>query len=434
MKILIAFLITLVIAVSAGLWAIEDPGYILISFDKWAVETTLALACIAVVISFAAFYYSIRFIAGLRRVPGGVRHWSQERHERKAERVMTKGMIELAEGQWTAAERHVAKYAADGHTPLLNYLAAARAAQAQGAESRRDNYLKLAHENNPDADIAIGLTQAELQLEQQQKEQALATLRHLQQLAPKHPQVLKSLANLYQELEDWNQLLELLPSLRKHKVFSTRQLDDLACRAYLALIAVAQGSELRDIWSRISKPLRENEQILVTYVERLIVIGDSDLAEPLVRHALQHGINEELVKLYGEIEGANPAQQLATAEALLSRYEGNAVALLTAGRLSLRNKLWGKAQSYLETSIRVHPSAEACNELGNLLDHMGEHDAALKCYRAGLRLVPGCEHPVAIAMPVSIEATERLAVVENPLVDATSSDETENLADKEPLR
>ena len=37
--------------------------------------------------------------------------------------------------------------------------------------------------------MAVGITQAELQLEQKQTEQALATLKHLQNKQPEQPQV-----------------------------------------------------------------------------------------------------------------------------------------------------------------------------------------------------------------------------------------------------
>jgi len=59
---------------------------------------------------------------------------------------------------------------------------------------------------------------------------------------------------------------------------------------------------------------------------------------------------------------------------------------LVLGRLCLRSRLWGKARSYLETSIGVQPSPEAYQELGLLLEQMGELEQAMVHYRAGLEL------------------------------------------------
>ena len=70
----------------------------------------------------------------------------------------------------------------------------------------------------PSADVAVSLTQAELQLADHQLEQALATLKHLRSVAPKHTYVLRLLRRLYEQLGDWEHLRELLPELRRRKV------------------------------------------------------------------------------------------------------------------------------------------------------------------------------------------------------------------------
>jgi HemY protein len=264
------------------------------------------------------------------------------------------------------------------------------------ADQRRDNYLKQAHESVAGADIAVGLTQAELQLQHNQLEQALATLRHLQQLSPKHAQVLTALAKLYEELGDWEHLLELMPSLRKRNVYSDEEIENLSRKSYLALFKMqtaVKGNDalnnstanaenvkhLKDLWEHIPKHFRENEKILLCYVQRLVECGETDHLEPLIRSALKNNRSEALVYCYGLVTSADYNHHLSMAESLLIGHENDAVALLTVGRLSLRDKLWGKAQSYLEASVNSHPSAEAYNELGNLLDSLGESDRASEC-------------------------------------------------------
>lgn len=408
MKVLIAILLTLFVTVVVALWAMEDPGYILIAVGSWTVETTATLAIVVSLISFAALYFMLRMGSRLRGVPKGLRHWRRQRQQGRAQASLTKGLIELAEGHWLAAERKLIKFVSQGQSPLLNYLAAARAAQAQGADERRDQYLKLAHNSYAGADIAVGLTQAELQLKQNQLEQSLATLRHLQQLAPKHSQVLKALAGLYQQLGDWEHLIELLPALRKRNVMEVETLDGMTRQAYVALLQAANGSAVEHVWSRVEKNFREDKAILQAYVQKLLEGDNAALAEPLVRKALKYSHPVDLIRLYGLIKSPDPAKQLTTVESLLVAHKNDATVLLTAGRLSLRNRLWGKARSYLEASINSQPMVEAYNELGNLLDQLGEREAAAECFHAGLRLVPGCEYPVASAIPDAQEPREGL--------------------------
>lgn len=408
MRLLVVILLALIASVAVALWAMEDPGYVLVAVAGWSVETTLTLMVMVLLAVFAAFYFMLRMGSKLRAMPSTVRHWRRHRQQGRARAALTRGLIELAEGRWPAAERHLLRYASKSQTPLLIYLAAARAAQAQGADERRDQYLKLAHQSHPSADIAVGLTQAELQLNQQQLEQALATLRHLQQLAPKHTHVLKALARLYRQLGDWEHLLELLPTLRRRKVLEVDELDELTRQACIALLQASSGAASENLWSRISREFQEDRQVLLAYVKKLLETGNADVAEPLLRKSLKQAYDAELVRLYGLIEGVQPARQLATLEALLENNKNDASMLLAAGRQSLRNQLWGKARSYLEASINIRPLAESYNELGNLLEQLGEREAAAECFHAGLRLVPGCEYPVASAIPAAKESTERL--------------------------
>ena len=53
----------------------------------------------------------------------------------------------------------------------------------------------------------------------------------------------------------------------------------------------------------------------------------------------------------------------------------------------MRNELWGKARSYLETVISLRPTPEAYQDYGRLLNRLGEADAAADAFREGLGLV-----------------------------------------------
>jgi HemY protein len=85
---------------------------------------------------------------------------------------MTRGMIEVAEGNFARGERMLARAASTSDSPLFNYLQAARAAHLQGRNERRDDWLKLAYREIPEAANAVLLTQAEFQLDQGQPRSA----------------------------------------------------------------------------------------------------------------------------------------------------------------------------------------------------------------------------------------------------------------------
>ena len=87
------------------------------------------------------------------------------------------------------------------------------------------------------------------------------------------------------------------------------------------------------------------------------------------------------------VDGVDATKQLRRAENWLKTHGEDVDLLLTAARLCLRNELWGKARSYLETVIAIRPTPEAYQEYGRLLNQLGEGDAAADAYRAGLGMV-----------------------------------------------
>jgi len=412
-KLLLISLLALIGAVALALLIKDNPGYVLIAVGSWSVETTLALLVFFLLAVFAALYFVIRFLVRLWSMPRNVTNWRKHRKEEKAQKALTYGLIELAEGQWRQAERQVLKYAKQSEAPILNYLIAARAAQEQGAEDRRDRYLQLAHQNPVQADIAVGLTQVDLLLSENKKEQALATLHRLNQMEPTNPQVLKPLGKLYRELGEWNNLIELLPRLRKRKVFDRQTLDAMALEAYTALLSDSPDADSLILnWSRVPKALRDNETLLLTYLQRLREFGRDGEGEPLLRSVLKRHRSDALLRMYGLIKGPDLTRQLIQAESFLAGHQSDPTALLTAGRLCLRNGLWGKARSYLEASINAQPNSEAFMELGTLLDKMGDRDTALACYREALRLAPCCEPPVAAEVDVVEHVTPAIEAPE----------------------
>jgi len=390
MKLLFATLIVLVAAVVFALFAQQDPGYIIINYRDWRIETSLVFVLAAALLAFFILYYLIRFIINTRRIPRLLRNWKQLRCARKARHAMAQGLMELAQGNWENAEKYLTKHINISDMPVLNYLNAARAAQKQGATERRDYYLRMANESFPKADVAIALTQAELQINQGQMEQALATLTNLQRNVPKNTHVQKLLMRLYVELHDWERLLELLPKLHKRHLIDHEESQKLTLRSYTELLKRVAGNDalkhLNDVWQRIPKHLKHQESLLRIYILELIKHGAVTDAESLLYHSLNKKWDDSLAYLYGIIDSSDLARQLSRAEGWLKKHENNPTLLLTVGRLCMRNNLWGKARQYLEASagIGVHP--ETYKELGGLLEHMGETEAAREYFRKGLAM------------------------------------------------
>ncbi len=393
MKLGLLVVITLIVSAIGASMLMQDPGYVVINFRGYLVEMSVpTLAAIFTLLLFAAW-----FAVKLFRAPRKLGEAAGRYRSGRAGARLTRGVIEVAEGNFAKGERLLTKAAEVSDAPLLNYLQAARAAHLLGQDERRDSWLREAYEHSPEAANAVLLTQAELQLDQEQYEPALATLRKIEENAPNHSHALVLLGRLYFRLEDWDQLAELLPKLKKHGRIGDETLARWTQRVHEEnLRAADDGDAVLAVWKSVAKNHRKDIGLLEIYYWNLIRVGLHEKAEKDIAADLRREWRAPLVRLYGMVESQDPTHQLKKAENWLRHHGEDADLLLTAARLCLRNELWGKARSYLETVIAIRPTPDAYQEYGRLLSRLGEGDAAADAYRAGLSLVA---HPPLPAIP-----------------------------------
>ncbi len=397
MRLLFATLAILLAAVLLALLALRDPGYVLIQVHGWSIEVSFVLLAAAALLVFFLGYYTLRTLGGLRRLPRRLRDWRGRRRVRKAQAALAGGFLDLIEGRWDRAEQKLLRYAGE-EAGVLGFLGAARAAQAQGAGTRRDRYLQLACRTLPNAEFALALAQSEMQLADGEVEAAAANLKRLHGIAPKNRIVLAQLLRLYSGLEDWEHVVELLPALRRHQVVDHDRARAIELRAWLGLIE-APGLDdehaLGQVWRRAPAAVREDETVLRAYVERLLACGAGGRAELELYDAIERRWSGPLVYLYGLVEGGDPARQIRHAESWLRRHEDDPLLLLTLGRLCRRKGLWGQARQYLEACVRIGGVAEAWNELAATLEAVGETATALEYYRRGMQAMEAEAHRLA---------------------------------------
>lgn len=366
---------------------LTDPGYVIINFRNYIVEMSvpvLIALILSVIIAVWLLYRLIRLPRKLGEAAGQLR-------SQRAGRQFTKGLIAVAEGKFTKGERLLTRGAAKAETPLLNYLAAARVAHLQGSSERRDSWLTMAYEGTPGAANAVLLTQAELQLANGQVEQALATLRRIEENVPGNAQANALLARAYASVKDWESLGDLLPMLRKQNRGELKGLEQWEMNVALYRIEKANGdaAQLKTVWNGLSAAQRQLPVLAEHYVTALDEAGAGSDAEAALRKLIRQQWDGTLVRLYGRLHGGPKSKQLKNAENWLREHEDDADLLLTAARLCIREELWGKARSYLESALAIRATPETYQTYGELLTQLGEDVPAASAYRSGLSLAAG---------------------------------------------
>lgn len=403
--------VAIVVATLLGIAVARHSGYVLIAYDSFRYESTL-WATLALLVAVVLVVWLLRVLLGLVFVSTGVVNpWSRHNRSRRTRLAIEQGQLDLAEGRWASAQRHLHRAAEAERQPLLYYLGAARAANELGRTEDSDNLLERALERQPQAELAIALTHAQLQVDRGDTDAALVTLQAMHERHPHNAQVLRQLQRLYQQRGDWSALIRLMPELRKDKVLSAKELTQLERRAWGENLCLAVQREedgqagrqsLERAWQQLTNAQRQEPQLVLAYAEQLRQLGAEGAAEEVLRTALKREYESHLARLYGLVRGSDPARQLQTAEGWLKTHGDDPSLLLTLGRLSLQNRLWGKARDYLEGSLRLQRNPETCAELARLLAGLGDNERSNALFQEGLGLLD--ERLLALPLPDPVKA------------------------------
>lgn len=383
----------LVIGGIIGLLMNQDIGYVLISYGSVTIESSIWVFAVFMIVLLIVLSWCKRILVIALRPGNFVNKVTGSLSYKRASRNTINGLFELMGGNWSKAEKLLTNSASHVPYALINYIGAAYAASEQEAYERSKALLRAAHQTSPNAEFAISFAQGQIQMRQNHYESALATLLRLHKIQPKHRQVLKMLVQAYSKLKDWEALLALTPALKKEGILDDDNIKDLEKSAFQSLVDSSRFTfkdnkkvssadsvkAIETIWQKLGG-ISDDESMQVIYAKALIRFNDEQKAEQFIKKCLKQNWSDELVKIYGSLSKVNTQKALQQAETWLGQKPNCAYLLLTCGRLSQQQKLWGKAKDYYQLSIENNSgdgvaNTEAITELSRLLNAMGEYEA-----------------------------------------------------------
>lgn len=389
-RLILAVFVFILFGIVLSLVFQNHQGYLLLSFNGWQIETSLLFALIALLVGIWALVLAWRILVVGATAPRSIRHFFGRRKANKARRSLYTGLERMAEGRWAVAQSELERLAESHDAPGLNYLYAARAAQYQGHVGQRDAYLEKAAKGKGASELAVLLTQAELQDAADQRVEAGATLARLYQIEPRHPLVLRLYAEHAMTNGDYEQLRQLLGPLSKHGGLSPERLEQMSIAAWQDhLSQQSDVGQLTSAWRNVPKTLRSHPSVAGHYAQCLQRVGEENEAANVVRGVLKNTWDAPLALLFGDLKCESQTEQLSTVEDWLKQHGQKPELLLVAGRLCLRNRLWGRARSYFEAGQNNQSRPDALLELGHLFEQINEKDEARQAYRHGLELRAG---------------------------------------------
>ena len=392
MKYLLWILLLFAAAV-ALVTASHNPAYVLLVYPPYRIDLSLTLFIILLVLTFAFGYGLLRLMFAVVQLPAYVRKFRLERAQGKARELLDDALNAFFEGRYAAAEKASARAMELGDTSALHPIIAARSAHELREYEKRDAYLSVAEGKTPGDSTMRLMAATKFMLDQRDSRGALHALRELRDSGVKaHPGALSLELKAQQQAGNWDEMLNVIGQLEKCQSIDVTVAAQLRQQAWLEKIRQQQDlAGLTECLKNIPADFKRRSKIVATAARALIRHDGSQLAQQLLSDSLNAQWDSELVALYGDCQSGDVIGQIRQAEKWLSQHKEDAGLLLALGKLCLHQKLWGKAQSYLDASISVSPSHAAYHAMGQLAEQLGKADEALRYYQQAAEMKAGSE-------------------------------------------
>jgi HemY protein len=144
---------------------------------------------------------------------------------------------------------------------------------------------------------------------------------------------------------------------------------------------------LLTLWNSLGTTERQSPRLADLAAELLIALNRHADARKIVEEALEHNWDARLLRRYPETAESDALPLIQKAEAWRKERTEDADLLFALGRLCLQQQLWGKAQSFLESALRLADDNEALTirthrALARLFEQLGDTARASEHYRA----------------------------------------------------
>ena len=379
------------LAVAAALGARLNDGYVLLVFPPYRAEVSLNLFALALVAVVLALYMVMRALAVTVGLPKRVREYRERRQRERAGLVFQDAVRLLFEGRFGQAMKKAGESYAAGTAPGLSALIAARAAQRLREPEKLQDWMTRAMSDDPRNEAATLMLEAEMMNESRRFDEALAALDRLQDKKGRHIAALRLELRARQGNGDWDGVLKLARQLEKRDALPPEVAREVKTLAHLENIARrrADAGQLQN-YLRAVPAAEYGRRLVLAGARALVELDASDAAQKLIEGALdgysEAGWQPELVALYGGLTGPGLTARIAKAENWLRQYPDEAALLLALGRMCMNQRLWGKAQSYLEASLALEETRDAHLALADLCDQLERSEEANRHFRASVRL------------------------------------------------
>ncbi len=387
MKYLFWLLLLFAVAVVVTIGA-HNPAYVMFVYPPYRIDMSLTLFICMMLLAMFVGYSVIRILMVAATLPERARRYREHRNHEKSQSLLNDALNAYFEGRYAAAERAAVHAMELGEKSSLHPILAASSAHELREFDKRDEYLAMSEQKDMgDATMRLMAT-TKFMLDQRDPEAALDALEKLRTTGVRsHLGALSLELKAQQQAGHWDKVLDVVRELEKRDAIDVTVAAQLRQQAYLEELRSAQDAQsVNKLLRNIPDEFKRRSKIAATAARALITHGDCERAQRLLTDSLNVQWDGELVTLYGDCQGGEVVAQIEQAEKWLLQHREDAGLLLALGKLCIHQKLWGKAQNYLDASISVAPSHAAYTALATLAERLGKSEETYRYHQQAMQL------------------------------------------------
>ncbi|MBP1205099.1 HemY protein [Duganella sp. 1411] len=343
-------------AIGIAVTARFNPGNVVLFYPPHRIDMSLNFFCVLAAALFVFLYAVLRALRATMKMPAKVAAYRQQKRERDGNKGLREALKALFEGRFGHAEKAAARASELPENAGMAALIGARAAHRMRQGARRDQWLAKLNDDNAMKTARL-MTMTELLVDDHQPEAALDAVRELNASGTRHIHALQWSLKAQQQAKNWPEVLRLVRSLDKHRALHPALSARLRELAYADLLS-DQGNDaesLQRVWATVPTSDRIKPYVACLAATALNARGLHDEARLVAEESLAADWDDRVIRAYREAAApAGSAALLAQIEACerwLHARPTDAELALTLGSLCLKQKLWGKAQRYLEQAL-----------------------------------------------------------------------------------
>src|SRR5260364_71025 len=372
------FLWLIVLFASAAALAVlgqREAGQVIILYAPYRLEFSLNLLIVILIAAGIALYALIRLLSNLWKMPARLAAYRARARVAKAHAALRQAWEYLSAGRFARAEKSAQ--------------AACRAAHQMREYARRDEWLERIKRARWQE--AKWIATAEMRLDAHDAAGALAALDEIQTRGAHRLHAQRIALRAHRQLEHWNEVLKAVKTLEARAAIDRAAAQQLRQTAAQHLLHEHRhdAQTLRECWAALPASERYTPSCALFAARLFVDCGAYKEARQIIETALDKQWDAHLLRCYAECAGDDPHPLIQRAESWQVQHPDDPDVLFALGCLCQQQRLWGKAQAFLEEALRITLEADETGELkvlihralARLYESLDDHPKANAHYR-----------------------------------------------------